>query len=478
MKFYPIVAFLLLPACGREKETTIPYRPAIAERRALAQTACPPPSGASAAVDETKSAEIAGWIESALTSNPRVSRHAKAELAAAGAAAAPFILSHSKNESLEDAERLRTISLLGEIRAPESARALLEIVEADPNPSRRLFAAEALGRTGETWTILRLSLRLKYEKDPHALAWIVAALAELGSFGGMPELFLANEFRSVPMEHLDPAVREELRVVLRRILAIAGIELPEDVPEDEIASKAIELSNDWKEGRREIRVDPAGVPCLDAEILRAVADLAGTQLRGVDDARFRLQRLGSLAVPALALGLEDENFYIRSHCIEVLGSLGTRGQAGAAGLLRLAKDPTHRADALAALGKVGAQEAAGEIEKGLREKAGEIRVAAAQALGNLKNQAALPALHRAMREWKSDSDFQVAAGGALLDLGDRAGIQALANAIDHPAVDQQALWKRLDAAFRAMKEQGLDDRGYSSAKGKAEKKKIASNYRP
>lgn len=478
MKLRSLIALFLLIACNREDAATTSYRPAIAERLARAQTRCAPLSNPSAAIGKERAAEISGWIESALSANARVERYAKAELAAAGAVAVPLILGHAKDESLDAEERLRTLSLLGEIRAPESARALIEIVETDPDASRRLFAAEALGRTGQSWAIPRISLRLKYERDPRALAWIVAALAELGSFGGMPELFLANEFRDVPMEHPDQAVREELRFVLRRILPIAGIEASEGAPEDEIVRKARELAAEWKNGLREIRIDLTTAPCLETEILRAVADLAGTQLRGVDDARFRLQRLGSLAAPALALGLEDESFYIRSHCIEVLGSLGASARTGAAGLLRIAKDFKHRADALAALGRIGAQEAAGEIEKGLREKAAEIRVAAAQSLGNLKNPAALPALRRAMSEWKNDPDFQVAAGGALLDLGDWAGIQALASAIDHPAVDQQALWKRLDAAFRSMKDRGLDDRGYCGASGKEEKKEIARNYRP
>lgn len=124
-------------------------------------------------------------------------------------------------------------------------------------------------------------------------------------------------------------------------------------------------------------------PWLERALLRKILGLSAWQLRNVDEARAFLLRMGGLSVPGLILGLEDQNLYVRSHSIELLGALGPLAAKACLPLLRTAQDPFHRADAFEALGKLGAEPARARLSEGLSDANPEVRAAARRALESL-----------------------------------------------------------------------------------------------
>lgn len=150
--------------------------------------------------------------------------------------------------------------------------------------------------------------------------------------------------------------------------------------------------------------------------------------------------LGSAAVPALLamLGRPDDPKAVAA-AARILGEI--RDPAATEPLLdvlRVAADIDGRAQAAAALGKIGGRRAAAALLTALRDPAWEVRAQAAKALGRLGDAGAVPALRQAMPDpswW-----VRVNCGEALAQLGDagRTALRVVASGDDRYAAEQAA----------------------------------------
>ena len=258
-------------------------------------------------------------------SDGRYLETATADVTAAAEELAPA-LAAGLREGGRPAEELRVLAQFARSApGPDAAEALVELAAGHDDPSVRAFASWALipaaeleGSGAAVPTLLR---RLKYEKDSTALLWAARALAAHRNLSGLRTL--AN-LASAGVEASD-AANQQLYEVVRLTLG-----------RDEVtAEDADRLMTEWGDGRRDR--SSAAPDALRAEVWRLVSDLSGEhfQLRGVDDARFILSRLGPWVAPELGDALEDDDEYVRLHVAQVLERMGPRG-AGAAPSLELA----------------------------------------------------------------------------------------------------------------------------------------------
>jgi len=166
---------------------------------------------------------------------------------------------------------------------------------------------------------------------------------------------------------------------------------------------------------------------LRAELWRMVSKLSGEhfQLRGVDDARFVLARLGPWAARELAHALGDRDPYVRLHTAQVLERMGEDGAPAADALARALADRDHgvagqSAEALAVIVEaVGDPALADRAEAALVARLDEAppyeaRVALARALSRLPDGGPTERL-RALFDGAPGSDMRLAAAEGLLE---------------------------------------------------------------
>jgi HEAT repeat protein len=117
------------------------------------------------------------------------------------------------------------------------------------------------------------------------------------------------------------------------------------------------------------------------------------------------------------------------HTAHALGNL--RSEAAIPGLLKAIEDSDEyvRWSAADALGKLGSDAAIPELLKAIEHSNSGVRRRAAYALGNLGSEAAIPALLKAIED--SNSDVRSRAADALGNLGSEAAIPGLLKAIEH-----------------------------------------------
>ena len=293
---------------------------------------------------------------------------------------------------------------------PEGTDALLALAASHDQPSVRTFAAWALvgaaGTERGAATVPELLRRLKYEKDPGAVVWIARALAAQENLSGLPTLAAIASAGGDQAQVANEQLYEVVRLVLGR---------------DEVtADDANGVMEGWRAGRAD-RSTPAP-DRLRAELWRLVSDLSGEhfQLRGVDDARFILSRLGPWSAAEFAAALEDDDPYVRLHVAQVLERMGPRG-AGAAGSLEAAL--LDGSDAVAgaaaeALAAVAPGTAAAALTARLDgTPPHEVRVALVRGLGRTE----APPVDRLLGVFRSQGgpvDLRLAAAEGLLAAGE------------------------------------------------------------
>ena len=188
--------------------------------------------------------------------------------------------------------------------------------------------------------------------------------------------------------------------------------------------------NDLAEARRETR------ELMELDYGRqSIADL-GTLLAYGDQrirlkAQFELVRRGAEGAAALQKAIEGQTGQLaRIHGIWGLGQLARKDKQYAAALQNLTSDEDAEivAQAIRVMGDVYEGGAADKIVSALQHEAPRVRFFAAQALGRLKYQKAIPALIGMLRE-NNDGDVYLrhAAVLALARIGDAEPLVALAN---------------------------------------------------
>ncbi|MEO0661650.1 MAG: HEAT repeat domain-containing protein, partial [Planctomycetota bacterium] len=160
---------------------------------------------------------------------------------------------------------------------------------------------------------------------------------------------------------------------------------------------------------------------LRGELWRMVQALSGAhfQLRGVDDARFVLARLGPWAAAELALALEDDDVYVRLHSAQVLQRMAERAEPAVASLIAALYDRNDgvAGTAAEALSVVAPERAQGELLARLDDAPPyEVRVALVRALAQLPGGGPTDRLTAVFAD-APGTDLRLAAARGLLAAG-------------------------------------------------------------
>ncbi len=284
----------------------------------------------------------------------------------------------------------------------------------------RQRAAWLCGQSGQAILQLPLLLRLKYELDPAGLIWVADALLKLGNDSALV--------------YLPPAFNREQTANQAGQVAIAalnarGVTVPDSPSWEDLTKLLQELSDKWR--ATGVSAHQATVPIdqqqLTARLAHHLQTPEGTQLRPVDDARFVLTRLGTLAVPMIAKTLQAEEHYLRSMPLQVLANLGTAAKSAADAIMPLLGDPLTAMYAVHALSEIGVTETIPHLRPLLDDRDTELRREACQALGLLGDTESKPRLEQRLQDEQETMDVRVAAAFGLLCLGEHPAALAYLN---------------------------------------------------
>jgi len=324
---------------------------------------------------------------------------------------------------LPSQERQAAAELLGALEGERAASQLLARVEDAAEPWLRSHCAWRLGASGQDWVVPRLVLRLRdnYETDHETWLWIADALFRLGNFAGLAGV------RYMAANGPGEALRARALARLEELGAEYGL--------DDLALQRL-----WDEGGTSAdgRFPPPGPQSARyrLEVWRWIGRLDEFQLRGVDDARFILSRLGSGAVHALAEALHDASPYVRVHAAQCLERMGPRAAGAAPELVRALDRPDLAPQAAAALGAIGFPAAEGELGRRTEPPHPyELRLAAARALGRTGLASSRTFLRPLLDAAEPDELRQAAAAGLVYCGAPEEGVPLLLELVRSESVD-------------------------------------------
>lgn len=351
--------------------------------------------------------EVAGMLTMLVSSQGRMREVPLAAIREDFGPAAIPTLARALTATVRSAdERVAAAELLASLSHPAATEALLQAVEQSLEPWMRRWCAYHLPSTGDDRVVPRLLQRLKYEQDPETILWLAVALARYRNHSGLPALMdLANRGGT-----------DSLRATAATQLAALSAD---------VGLTAEETWQVWNSIDAGSLPQAAVSPTLRLELWRLVRELDEDhfQLRGVDDARYVLSRLGPWAADEISAALADVDAHVRLHCAQVLERMGPRASSAGPALLRALAEPLLAPAAAEALGRVGHPPALQALA--LRTTADhdhELRVAALRALGRLGLAAAIPAVRAGFDEVASPADLRMAAATALVLLEQGAGV--------------------------------------------------------
>lgn len=370
---------------------------------------------------------IRGLISIALSSDRGMRLAGREEAAGLGDGAIDELEAILADSTVAAAEREVAIEFLGLLASPRSAESLLTLLESSDEPWQRAHAAWRLASSDQDWVVPRMLLRLKYETDFDTVIWLAKTLAHYGNDAGLGALsVIAAEAPNDTLRASALARREE-------IARAAG------------ASSADELQRAWNAAEPPAFPQPDRSARFDREVLRWIDRFREFQLRGVDDARFLLERMGTRAAELLGLALSDSNLYIRLHAAQSLKRMGRRGEAAGPALLERLDDPEiapMAAEALGAVGYAPAQPRLAQLAGGPPGVALDLRLAALRGLGGFADReatagdaSALTAL-RAALDPSGPLEIQQAAAESLARRGHAEEVlRRLADFLVEPGLD-------------------------------------------
>lgn len=444
------LSLLLLGGCGdpAPPAQAFAHYPALAQGLADAEEAVaretPPP----AELDEVEPEHVTGLVHMLANSRGRTRELPLEEIGTLGDGATPILASIAANTEHDGNERMAAVELLAKLATPLATEHILQLAEKSLESWMR---AQAIWRLGEIeaadWVIPRLLHRFKYEKDEETAIWLASTLAAHGNYSGLEALWRLQG------EATTEEVRARAAERLQTLATEAGAESVEALWQLWYAADPERLLH---------RESPS--PRLVREVWRQIEQLGGEhfQLRGVDESRFILSRMGAWATVPLCSALHDPDRYVRLHTAQCLERMGPRAVNSGPALVEALADPTFAGNAAAALGRIGYPSA----EPVLRRLAAdpgtshELRVACTAALGSIGLSASLVTLEELLAS-DTPIDLRQAAAHALIVMGaGESGVVFLFGALTNPAADQPGaelslgLWLagREDEASKALLE--------------------------
>ena len=409
-----------VPSGCSEPATELPtfeHYPALSQALAEAEAAVEAARSEAPAAAEVEPEHVSGLVHMLANSSGRTRELPLEEIATLGDGAAPLLAVIAANTEHDGAERLAACELLAALGTPRATEHLLQLCEKAPEGWLRSQAAWRLAGVPHDWIVPRLAYRLKYELDEEAAIWVAHCLGAHGNYSGLEGLW------SMSRGGGSEAVRAAAAERLAELAKAAGAASPEE---------HWELWTGTDPERRLWRAEPS--PRLVRDVWRQIEQLSGEhfQLRGVDDARFILSRLGSWVTEPLSRALHDEDVYVRVHAAQCLERMGPRANRAGPVLVEALADPSVAASAAAALGRV-AYPSAEPVLRRLLEDTGtdhELRVACAAALGRIGLSASIEALE-GLANSSAPADLRQTSATSLVGLGvgDRAAsflLEALA----------------------------------------------------
>lgn len=357
-----------------------------------------------------------------VTGDARYLEVARQDVANLGEEIVPVLLDGLRGDFTQ-AEFKALADLAAAAPSAEMAERLLEITAGHEDAWTRRYAAWSIGphagADGADGVIPGLLHRLKYEKDTEALIWVAAALGAHENYAGLGLL------RSVaggggPAAALAAGQLASLEATVG---ATASGDDPDPAEITDSGQAPLSLIEQWNLGSAG-STGPAS-DRLRGHVWLLVADMSGQhfQLRGVDDARYVLSRLGPWAASELGLALTDEDHYVRLHVAQVLERMGPRGQGAASALALSLHDPNDGVAGAAAdaLVSVDPDFAATALAARLgTDPSAELEVALVRALGRLESPP-LERLEASFNGAEFRSDLRLAAAGGLLRSDRAAG---------------------------------------------------------
>lgn len=367
-----------------------------------------PDPGALDSVEPADPEEVDSLVEMLNTSTARmrdIPRGAVAE--ELGAAAIPRLTEILRDPSRDSPTRLAAAELLSVIGDRRAAAVMVDALYTASEPWIRQWSAFYLGEMGQDWIVPDLLLRMRYEKDPGTFVWIASALARFQNFSGLDAL----------LDVANAGSTEELRAQARGQLD--GIASRVGAPIEEVRATWFSIDAPTR------LPQPSPTPALRRAVWERVSQLSSEhfQLRGVDDSRYALSRMGPWIASEIAPALFDEDAHVRLHVAQVLERLGPRAQVAGPHLVAAMAEPRIAPAIAEALGRVGYPPALESLqEASAAGRPHELRVAASYALGRLNLQEALPTVTALFDDQSAPPDLRMGAATALvlLEAGDHA----------------------------------------------------------
>lgn len=231
----------------------------------------------------------------------------------------------------------------------------------------RARAAWRLSEEGPDHLVPGLVRRLRYETDHEVVIWLAMALARQDNLAGLDGLSAIAANAASPSR---AGAEAQLRV-LRERYGLA-------------TDSALRAAWELPAQERGFPAEPRSAQFRRA-VWSWVARFEEFQLRGVDDARFVLERLDEEAASVLGEALHDEDVYTRVHSAQCLQRMGRRGLPAGPELLAAFAEPQLAPYAAMALGHVGPPQAEERLVACLEaDSAPALRLACARALGYLQ----------------------------------------------------------------------------------------------
>ncbi len=318
--------------------------------------------------------EVRGLVTFLSGAPANLRESAISDLVAFGDRAVPILAAVLGSSATNDSERSAAIELLGALDSVRSSAQLLRGAESGSVGWIRAHCAWRLGQGTQAWVVPRLIERLRYETDGESVIWIAVTLAHFGNYSGLVGL----------RELVRNGATEQVRSIATRELAA----LAKPFDRDELvnlggADDGVGLQWAWST-QMQTTYQPQ-IPTDDRykrEVWRLIDELDAFQLRGVDDARFVLSRLGETAALCLAQALHDASPHTRVHSAQALHRMGARGHVAGPELVKALADRELAPTAAEALGRVAHPDAAPALEARLDDAHPlGLRVASARALG-------------------------------------------------------------------------------------------------
>lgn len=370
-----------------------------------------------------------------------------------------LILASALKHSSSDV-RLQVAIILGDLRQPQTTRALIErLDDPDEAPNVRHAIAQALGKIGDRTATPGLMLAaergdfwvryaavealgrlgdkravgtlLRLERaDPWLRPATVRALGDIGNTEAIPSLVRAlsdkNEAKNDAVRAA--AIEALLKIVVEPVTTVANKE--ETQRESRLLIPVAPVL-------RELNAHVAPTSAQAAHLLgwlappEALPDLI--QTLGNDDETLRqaaaeaLLRYGRLAIPPLLKAVRHASMLIRENAVELLGMLPTSATEAVPQLLPLLQDPFPpvRHATLRALGALRSESAYHGLLQALDDPTS--RDVAISILAKVQDQAFVEQLQRAL--YQAPPNIRQAAAYTLSQLGDEAAVSILLNAI-------------------------------------------------